>query len=154
MKILKVLGIIVLSLIVLALVGMKVSGVAPLSFGWHQSVSSTTDYAINGFDPVAYFTDNAATKGSEEISLDWNESTWLFSSQENKALFEANPENYAPKCGGYCVFAVSKGFSAPGNPESWSIENGELLFYSDATVKTTVQSNLAETLEQTKSNWK
>lgn len=154
MKILKILGIIALSLIILALVGMKVSGVAPLSFGWHSSVSSTTEYAINGFDPVAYFTDNAATKGSEDISLEWNESTWLFSSEENKTLFESNPESYMPKCGGYCVFAVSKGFSAPGNPESWSIENGELLFYSDATVKNTVLSNLNTTLQQSEANWK
>ena len=57
--------------------------------------------AIKGYDPVAYFTANRAVKGSSEYSYNWNEASWHFSTPENRDLFAANPEKYAPKHGGF-----------------------------------------------------
>ncbi len=40
-------------------------------------------------------------KGQKEFQQEWQGATWRFSSQEHLALFQANPEKYAPQYGGY-----------------------------------------------------
>jgi YHS domain-containing protein len=57
--------------------------------------------AIKGYDPVAYFTDGHAVKGKSEYSYNWNEASWYFSKPENRDLFAANPQKYAPNHGGF-----------------------------------------------------
>ena len=57
--------------------------------------------AIKGYDPVAYFTESRAIKGSSKYFYNWNEASWHFSTPENRDLFAANPEKYAPKHGGF-----------------------------------------------------
>ncbi|MBC6441831.1 MAG: YHS domain-containing protein [Rhodobacteraceae bacterium] len=82
--------------------------------------------AIDGTDTVAYFTRGRAVAGAQSHTVIWNGSMWLFSSAENKAMFEADPEKYAPKYGGYCAWAMSRGYVAPTAPEAWSIVDGKL----------------------------
>ena len=57
--------------------------------------------AIKGYDTVAYFTEGRAVKGQSKFSYSWNDAEWYFASAENRDLFKANPEDYAPKYGGY-----------------------------------------------------
>lgn len=57
--------------------------------------------AIKGYDTVAYHTEGRAVKGSREFAYTWNDAEWYFSSAENKNLFVADPERYAPQYGGY-----------------------------------------------------
>ena len=57
--------------------------------------------AIGGYDPVAYFTQGKAVKGSEEYPHQWRGATWHFKSEEHRAMFASNPEKYAPQYGGY-----------------------------------------------------
>lgn len=57
--------------------------------------------ALKGYDPVAYFTENRAVKGSSEFSFNWNEARWYFSKAENRDLFAANPKKYTPHHGGF-----------------------------------------------------
>jgi YHS domain-containing protein len=52
--------------------------------------------AIYGYDTVAYFTQNKPVKGEDDITTEYKGAVWHFSSAENKALFEASPEKYAP----------------------------------------------------------
>jgi YHS domain-containing protein len=82
--------------------------------------------AINGTDPVAYFTDAAPVPGSESHAVMWNGAEWRFASAENAATFEADPEAYAPVFGGYCAFAASRGYLAPTIPEAWTVYEGKL----------------------------
>jgi YHS domain-containing protein len=63
--------------------------------------SDTFGVAINGYDTVAYFTQGRAMKGKSEYSYDWNDAKWYFATAENRDLFAADPEHYAPKYGGY-----------------------------------------------------
>ena len=63
--------------------------------------------AIKGYDPVAYFTIGAPTKGFKTITAEYNGATWQFSSEENKKLFIAHPEKYALQYGGYCAYALA-----------------------------------------------
>ena len=63
--------------------------------------SDTFGVAIKGYDTVAYFTQGRAMKGKSEFSYDWNDAKWYFATAENRDLFAADPEHYAPKYGGY-----------------------------------------------------
>ena len=104
------------------------SEVAPFIYS-----ESSSGLAIRGADPVAYFTQAQAVKGTEEFEYEWNDATWRFSSQENLDLFAANAEQYAPQYGGYCAKAVSEGNLASIDPESWKIVEDRLyLNYSPA----------------------
>ncbi|WP_299353156.1 YHS domain-containing (seleno)protein [uncultured Shimia sp.] len=82
--------------------------------------------AINGTDPVAYFTDGKPVAGSADHTVTWNSADWHFASADNAATFKANPEAYAPVFGGYCAFAASKGYLAPTVPEAWTIHEDRL----------------------------
>ena len=89
--------------------------------------------AINGIDPVGYFTDGKPVEGSEAEKLAWMGATFLFASAENRELFESDPARFAPQYGGYCAYAVSKGYTASTDPKAWSIHNDRLyLNYSRA----------------------
>ena len=57
--------------------------------------------AIKGYDPVAYFTQNRPVKGLTEYQFVWNNAKWLFANKEHLALFQMNPDKYAPQYGGY-----------------------------------------------------
>jgi YHS domain-containing protein len=93
------------------------------------------DIAVKGFDTVAYFTENAAVEGKKTHTLEWNGATWRFSSAANKALFEADPEKYAPQYGGYCAWAVSQNQTASIEPEQFTIVDGKLYLNYNQEVK-------------------
>lgn len=95
-----------------------------------------TPHAIGGYDPVAYFTDHHAVRGSEAHAFTWQGAQWLFASDEHRALFAASPSRYAPAYGGYCAYAVSQGRVARIDPEAWSIVNGRLFLNYSIAIRT------------------
>jgi len=82
--------------------------------------------AIDGYDPVAYFTDGKPVEGSADYSFEWQGATWRFASAEHRDRFAGQPERWAPQYGGYCAWAVGHGHTATIDPEAWSIVNGKL----------------------------
>ena len=91
--------------------------------------------AIGGYDPVAYFTEGAATAGSSDWQAEWGGATWRFASDANRTAFLADPEAYAPQFGGHCAFAASLGIKTPGAPETWSIVDGRLFLNANGVAK-------------------
>lgn len=57
--------------------------------------------AIQGYDPVAYFTEGKAMRGTPEHKFNWNEATWYFVSKKHRDMFAARPKKYAPNHGGF-----------------------------------------------------
>jgi YHS domain-containing protein len=89
--------------------------------------------AIEGTDPVAYFTEGRPVAGSADFEHAWMGATWRFASAEHLERFKADPERYAPQYGGFCAWAVAQGYTAKIDPEAWRIEDGRLfLNYSKA----------------------
>jgi len=88
--------------------------------------SSVADLAIKGYDPVAYFQDAKAVKGSESFSFQWHKLTWYFQTGANRDLFAASPEKYAPQYDGYCAWALTEERKAVTDPEIWKIVDGKL----------------------------
>lgn len=91
--------------------------------------------AIGGYDPVAYFTEKKAKKGSPKHSLAWGGVKWRFKSAENKALFEANPAKYAPQYGGFCAYAMASGDRVEISPTAWEIYNGKLYLNYNSLIR-------------------
>jgi YHS domain-containing protein len=69
--------------------------------------------ALQGYDPVAYFTDGKPVKGSPEFTAIHKGSTYQFASTEHKQLFEKSPAKYEPQFGGFCGYAASINKLAP-----------------------------------------
>jgi hypothetical protein len=89
--------------------------------------------AAGGYDAVAYFAEGAPVEGRKDISLDHAGATWWFATEANRAQFEADPDRYAPRYGGYCAYAVSHNDTAEGDPKAWSIVDGRL--YLNASLR-------------------
>ena len=109
--------------------------------------------AIDGTDPVAYFTEGRPVEGKKSISYDWNGATWRFSSEDNKALFVADPEKYAPQYGGYCAWAVSQGYTASTNPEAWKIVEGKLYLNYNKSVQSKWEGDVPGNIKAADANW-
>jgi YHS domain-containing protein len=85
------------------------------------------DVAIKGYDPVGYFVDGKAERGSDAYSYEWLGATWLFASDAHRRLFVAGPMSYAPQYGGLCAEGVPNGeVTVNIEPESWQIVDGKL----------------------------
>src|SRR5512147_739360 len=82
--------------------------------------------ALGGYDAVAYQTPGEAVQGRNEHAFFWNGATWLFSSEANRDAFAANPERFAPRYDGYCAYAASQSYKAPGSLSpgaSWTVSS-------------------------------
>ncbi|MDN3711934.1 hypothetical protein QWZ10_09070 [Paracoccus cavernae] len=85
--------------------------------------ASAQDWALNGMDPVAYRAKGEAVPGQGNIVTLWHGMAWHFSSEENRASFEADPRAYAPALDGNCVIAMAEGRAEPGIRVSSSSSN-------------------------------
>jgi len=118
-----------------------------------SEVFSTDGIAINGYDPVAYFSQSAPVPGNEIHALIWRGATWHFSSASNMARFEADPEVFAPKYGGYCAFAVSKGATASTVPEAWTIHEEKLYLNYSLPVREIWRQDIPGNVDKANANW-
>ena len=109
--------------------------------------------AIDGTDPVAYFTEGRPVEGSSDFKHEWNGATWRFKNAENRDLFAANPEKYAPQYGGYCAWAVSQGYTASTDPEAWKIVDGKLYLNYSKDVQATWERDVPGNISKADGNW-
>ncbi len=55
-----------------------------------------TGVAIQGYDPVAFFTDSKPVKGKPEFPDRHNGALYYFASKEHRELFKSDPAKYEP----------------------------------------------------------
>jgi YHS domain-containing protein len=118
---------------ILSLAGtVLVSALTATAFAGEINTGYFGDVAIKGYDPVGYFKQRRAVKGSEKYSLKWLGATWLFASDEHRQLFESSPTEFAPQYGGHCADGVAYGdYTANIDPEAWRIIDGKLYLSYD-----------------------
>ncbi|KAA0690188.1 hypothetical protein DTW90_29870 [Neorhizobium sp. P12A] len=111
--------------------------------------------AINGYDPVAYFLDNKAVKGSEKYAFDWLGTPWYFASDEHRELFKKDPVKYAPQYGGYCAAEVAGSGSVTVNidPEAFAILDGKLYLTYDKVDTQDFVTHASEAVPKAEANW-
>jgi len=91
-----------------------------------------TGLAIDGIDPVGYFTDASPIPGRPEYELPYAGVIWRFRNQGNQAAFAAHPDIYMPRYGGYDPIAVARSVAVAGNPLLWALAGDHLyLFHTD-----------------------
>ena len=109
--------------------------------------------AIRGADPVAFFTQSDFVMGSADHQLMWKGATWQFSSAQNMAAFEANPDAYAPQFGGYCAYAMSKGYIATSVPEAWTVHEDKLYLNYSTTVRGIWSGDIPGNIVKAEGHW-
>lgn len=109
--------------------------------------------AIRGADPVAYFTQGQPVYGERDITHVWGGATWRFASTENRDLFAADPEAYAPQYGGNCAWAVSQGYTASTIPEAWKIVDGKLYLNYSHSVQGRWETDIPGHIASGDTNW-
>lgn len=113
--------------------------------------------AIQGYDPVAFFKQNKAVKGSRDIAVFNQGTTYYFSSPENKEEFKKNTQKYEPEYGGWCAYAMgASGEKVNIDPADFKIVNNKLyLFYNKFFTNTLKDWNKDEANLKSKAdaNW-
>jgi YHS domain-containing protein len=109
--------------------------------------------AIQGYDPVAYFTDNKPVKGNPKFTSEYDGAKYLFASAEHKAMFDSNPAKYAPAYGGYCGYAASVDRLSPVSPEWFQIEDGKLILQHNKKAFDLFNKELKANVVKADANW-
>jgi YHS domain-containing protein len=87
--------------------------------------------AIDGYDPVSYF-DNQAQKGASEYQVTHRGIIYWFANPVNADKFKSAPDKYEPAYGGWCAYAMgASGDKVKVDPETFKVFDGKLyLFYN------------------------
>ena len=115
--------------------------------------ASSTGLAMQGYDPVAYFNAGEPTKGSYKVTSSFDDATYWFATEENKALFEANPEAYIPAYGGYCASGAAMGFKFDGDPNQWKIVDDVLYLNLSKDIQERWAQDIPGFIEKADVNW-
>lgn len=103
-----------------------------------EAISEEDHLAIEGYDPVAYFTMLTAVKGLDSINYEWLDKKWVFTRPEHRDLFISDPMAYMPNYGGFCSVdevIPEHNLVHEIDPETWRIVDDKLyLFYTEDTL--------------------
>jgi hypothetical protein len=123
------------------------------AFAGTPPIYSRNGIATDGTDPTGYFTEGAPVAGDPAITLDWQGATWRFASAESRAMFEADPDRYAPRYGGYCAWAVAEGYTAPTMPEAWKIVDDRLYLNFSRRIQRRWEQDIPGNIARAEANW-
>ena len=108
---------------------------------------------LAGYDAVAYFTEDAAVKGSDKYSASYENATNYFSTKAHQDLFEENPSKYAPQYGGYCAYGAALGKKFDVNGKAFEIVDGKLYVNKNKKVYGIWSKEKSENIETANNEW-
>lgn len=110
---------------------LSYGGITVVDVGLTQRVvtDEVSGVALNGYDAVAYFVLGSPRRGDAAYETVWAGAAWRFANAGNLAAFQANPEIYAPRFGGYDAETMARGRAVQGDPTIFAIENGRLYLF-------------------------
>jgi hypothetical protein len=108
--------------------------------------------AIQGYDPVAYFTDGRPVRGLPELEYAWDARRYLFARAEHREFFTADPARYAPQFANFCAMALSQGEIVVADPQNWLISDGRLYIFGRREGPELFRQNLAGNIAQANQN--
>jgi hypothetical protein len=88
-----------------------------------------TGFALSGFDPVAYFLNDAAVPGLPAYELVHEGTVWRFASAANRDAFREAPQVYTPRFGGFDASGVAEGRVIDANPHRFAVIGAQLYFF-------------------------
>lgn len=130
---------------------------------WHIALCATSVYAgeffernnvaIDGYDPVAYFTEMKPVMGSPEFRTDYQGSTFQFASAAHRDTFAVDPAKYAPQYGGHCAYGMAKGYKASIDPAAFTIVGDKLYLNYSETVRSQWLTDIPGYTRKADANW-
>ena len=115
--------------------------------------TSFTGLALDGYDPVAYFTENKPVKGTREFTFEFEGATYRFASAAHRERFTKEPAKYVPQYGAFCAWAVSRGYTADTDPLAWRIVDGKLYLNYNASVQKKWEEDIPGNIGKADANW-
>jgi YHS domain-containing protein len=112
-----------------------------------------TGVAIQGYDPVAFFTDNKPVKGDPKFLTKRDGAIYFFASKEHKDLFLQTPAKYEPQFGGYCAYGVSRSRLVEIDVDAFQIVDGKLLLQYSKGVRDDFNEDAKANLAKANANW-
>ena len=109
--------------------------------------------ALQGYDPVAFFTDNKPVKGKQDFPARHNGALYFFASKEHRELFKSDPAKYEPAFGGYCAYGVSRNKLVEIEVEAFQIVGGKLLLQYSKGVRDDFNKDTKANLAKAEANW-
>lgn len=85
--------------------------------------------ALQGYSPVSYIDLNLAQRGLKAYKSEYQGLNYYFTSAEQKAKFDANPEKYLPQYGGWCATGIAVGSRFRTDPNKFLITDGKLYVF-------------------------
>lgn len=116
-------------------------------------VNRHTGLAIDGFDPVAYFTEGHPEQGSQDIEYASRGAIWRFCNEGNRAAFKAHPEIYSPSFGGYDPADIARGNPVPGRAQFWAIHGERLYLFSREETRALFAAGPDTVIAQANEKW-
>ena len=116
-------------------------------------VNRYSGLAIEGFDPVAYFTESAAARGRPDFEASEAGAVWRFRNEGNRASFVAHPEIYGPQFGGYDPVDLGRGVTYAGNPRFWVVAGQRLYLFGREDNRDAFAANPAHFLKDAVARW-
>jgi YHS domain-containing protein len=117
------------------------------------NVSGASNIAMNGYDPVAFFTDAKPVNGSPFITAEYEGAIYLFASEEHKKLFSENPEKFAPQFGGFCAYGVGLDKLFPIDINTWQVRDNKLYLNLNSAILKEFNANFKGNIDQASKNW-
>ena len=105
---------------------------------------SAGEVGLDGYCPVCIVEMKQWEKGDPRCSTVYDGKTYHFPGAKQKAMFDADPEKYAPAAGGDCVVCQAEmGAKMPGKVEFAALQAGRLFLFPSQKEKDTFLANPA-----------
>jgi YHS domain-containing protein len=109
--------------------------------------------AIQGYDPVGFFTENKPVKGKAEFTSSYKGAKYYFASAESQKRFDQDPGKYEPSFGGYCAYGVGRNKLVEVDVQAFQIVDGRLLLQYSKGVRDDFNKDQPGNLAKAKRNW-
>jgi hypothetical protein len=116
-------------------------------------VNRYSGLAIEGFDPVAYFTEAQPVLGLPDFEAAESGAIWRFHNASNRDAFAAHPEIYGPQFGGYDPIDVARGVAYAGNPRFFVVTGQRLYLFGREESRNAFAANPAKFLKDARARW-
>jgi YHS domain-containing protein len=121
--------------------------------GQHKLNLDSKGVILKGYDPVAYFTQKKAVKGSPKYQTTYQGATYYFSSAADLATFKKSPSKYVPQYGGFCANGMANRQANDSDPTVFFVLKGKLYVCADSGAAKAFQSNAPANVKKADDNW-
>lgn len=124
-----------------------------LTKGQHKLNLDSKGVILKGYDPVAYFTQKKAVKGSPKYQTTYQGATYYFSSAADLATFKKSPSKYVPQYGGFCANGMANRQASDIDPGVFFVIKGKLYVCASPAAEKEFQSNVEGNVKKADLNW-